>query len=102
LDEESFKDAIVEVPLLWNTHKLYRYTNVSGSGRNNGTHRERNKERKEIGDVRKYVVCLKSSVNGTRKQTNGRYKQINFIGLQNNLHPSQRTVGNVHKASGNC
>jgi hypothetical protein len=25
-----------------------------------------------------------------------------FIGLQNNLHPSQHTVGNVHKASGNC
>jgi hypothetical protein len=35
------------------------------------------------------------------KQT-GRYKQINFIGLQNNSHPSQHTVGNVHKASGNC
>jgi hypothetical protein len=29
-------------------------------------------------------------------------KQINFSGLQNNRHPSQRTVGNVHKASGNC
>jgi hypothetical protein len=28
---------------------------------------------------------------------NGRYKQINFIGLQNNRHPSQHTVGNVHK-----
>jgi hypothetical protein len=29
---------------------------------------------------------------------NRRYKQINFIGLQNNRHPSQHTVGNVHKA----
>jgi phage anti-repressor protein len=29
-------------------------------------------------------------------------KQINFIGLQNNRHPSQHTVGNIHKASGNC
>jgi hypothetical protein len=26
---------------------------------------------------------------------NGRYKQINFIGLQNNCHPSQHTVGAV-------
>jgi hypothetical protein len=33
---------------------------------------------------------------------NRRYKQINFIGLQSNRHPSQHTVGNVHKASGNC
>jgi hypothetical protein len=33
---------------------------------------------------------------------NRRYKQINFIGLQNNSHPSQHTVGNVHKADGNC
>jgi hypothetical protein len=33
---------------------------------------------------------------------NRRYKQINFIGLQNNRHPSQHTVGNVHEASGNC
>jgi hypothetical protein len=45
-----------------------------------------------------YVVCLKRSVNGTRKQKNRRYKQINFMGLQNNRHPSQHTVGNVHKA----
>jgi hypothetical protein len=29
-------------------------------------------------------------------------KQINFIGLQNNYHPSQHTVGNVHKASRKC
>jgi hypothetical protein len=29
-------------------------------------------------------------------------KQINFIGLQNNRHPSQHTIGNIHKASGNC
>jgi hypothetical protein len=29
---------------------------------------------------------------------NRRYKQINFIGLQNNRHPSQHAVGNVHKA----
>jgi hypothetical protein len=48
-----------------------------------------------------YVVCLKRLVNSTRKQ-NRRHKQINFIGLQNNRHPSQHTVGNVHKASGNC
>jgi hypothetical protein len=33
---------------------------------------------------------------------NKRYKQINLIGLQNNHHPAQHTVGNVHKASGNC
>jgi hypothetical protein len=33
---------------------------------------------------------------------NRRYNQINFIGHQNNRHPSQHTVGNVHKASGNC
>jgi hypothetical protein len=32
---------------------------------------------------------------------NRRYKQISFIGLQNNRHPSQHTVGNVRKASGN-
>jgi hypothetical protein len=31
-----------------------------------------------------------------------KYKQINFTGLQNNHHPSQQTVGNVHKAPGNC
>jgi hypothetical protein len=30
------------------------------------------------------------------------YKQINLIGLQNNRHPSQHTVGNFHKASENC
>jgi hypothetical protein len=29
-------------------------------------------------------------------------KQINYISLQNNRHPSQQTVGNVHKDSGNC
>jgi hypothetical protein len=33
-----------------------------------------------------------------KQKKNRRYKQINFIGLQNNLHPSQHTVGNVHKA----
>jgi hypothetical protein len=33
---------------------------------------------------------------------NRRYKQINFIGPQNNRHPAQHTVGNVPKASGNC
>jgi hypothetical protein len=49
-----------------------------------------------------YMVCLKCSVNGVRKQKkNRRYKQINLIGLRNNRHPSQHTVGNVHKASGN-
>jgi hypothetical protein len=48
-----------------------------------------------------YLVCLKRSVvNGTKKQTKQK-KQINFIGPQNNRHPSQHTVGNVHKASGN-
>jgi hypothetical protein len=31
-----------------------------------------------------------------------RRNKKNFIGLQNNRHPSQHTVGNVHKASGNC
>jgi hypothetical protein len=30
------------------------------------------------------------------------YKQTNFIDLQNNRHPSQHTVGNVHKVSGKC
>jgi hypothetical protein len=29
-------------------------------------------------------------------------KQINFICFQNNRHPSQHTLRNVHKASGNC
>jgi hypothetical protein len=33
------------------------------------------------------------------KKQNRRYKQINFIGLQNNHHLSQHTVGNVHKLS---
>jgi hypothetical protein len=33
---------------------------------------------------------------------NRRYKQINFIVLQNNRHPSQPAVGNVRKTSGNC
>jgi hypothetical protein len=33
---------------------------------------------------------------------NRRYKQIQFIGLQNNRHLSKHTVGNVHKASGIC
>jgi hypothetical protein len=28
--------------------------------------------------------------------------KLKFIGLQNNRHPSQHTVGNVHKPSGNC
>jgi hypothetical protein len=31
---------------------------------------------------------------------NRSYKQIIFISLQNNHHPSQNTVGNVHKTSG--
>jgi hypothetical protein len=30
---------------------------------------------------------------------NRRYKQINFIDLQNNHRPSQHTVGNVHIAA---
>jgi hypothetical protein len=33
---------------------------------------------------------------------NRRYKQINLIDLQNNRHPSQNTIGNIPKASGNC
>jgi hypothetical protein len=32
---------------------------------------------------------------------NRRYEQIKFIGLQNNRHPSQHSVANVHKDSGN-
>jgi hypothetical protein len=37
-----------------------------------------------------------------QKTNKTRYKQINFIDLQNNRHASQHTVVNVHKASGNC
>jgi hypothetical protein len=33
---------------------------------------------------------------------NRRYKQINFVGIQTNRHPSQYTFGSVPKASGNC
>jgi hypothetical protein len=33
---------------------------------------------------------------------NRRYKQINFIDLQNNRHPSQHIIGNLHKAPENC
>jgi hypothetical protein len=33
---------------------------------------------------------------------NKKYKQIDFIALQNNRHSSQHTFGNVRKASGNC
>jgi hypothetical protein len=33
---------------------------------------------------------------------NRKYKDIYFIGLQNNGHPSQHTIGNVYIASGNC
>jgi hypothetical protein len=35
-----------------------------------------------------------------KKEKTERYKQINFIGLQNNRHPSQHTIGNVHKSYG--
>jgi len=57
-----------------------------------------------------YDLWLRTSLRGVSKKfgewyqkTNKtRYKQINFIFLQNNRHPSQHTVGNVHKASGNC
>jgi hypothetical protein len=28
--------------------------------------------------------------------------KLTLLGLQNKRHPSQHTVGNVHKASGNC
>jgi hypothetical protein len=31
-----------------------------------------------------------------------RYKQINFIGLQNNHQLLKHTVSNFNKASGNC
>jgi hypothetical protein len=41
-------------------------------------------------------------MNGIRKQTKQKIQINNFIGLQNNRHPSQQPVGNVHKASGNC
>jgi hypothetical protein len=42
-------------------------------------------------------------VNGTIKQkTKQKIQKNNFIGLQNNHHSSQHTVGNIHKASGNC
>jgi hypothetical protein len=37
-----------------------------------------------------------------QKTNKTRCKQINLIGLQNNRHPSQHAVGNVHKASENC
>jgi hypothetical protein len=47
-------------------------------------------------------VCLKRSVNRTRKQTKQKIQTNLLIGLQNNRHPSQHTVRNVHKASGNC
>jgi hypothetical protein len=33
---------------------------------------------------------------------NRKYKQIKFIGFQNNRYPSQHTVGNVNKAPENC
>jgi len=33
----------------------------------------------------------------SENKQNRRYKQINFIGLQNSSHPSQHTVGNVCK-----
>jgi hypothetical protein len=36
------------------------------------------------------------------QKTNKTEDTINFIGLQNNCHPSQHTVGNVHPTSGNC
>jgi hypothetical protein len=56
--------------------------------------------RGDLGKHTLYVVCLKSLVNGTRKQTKQKIQKINFIGLQNIRHPLQHTVGNVHKASG--
>jgi hypothetical protein len=36
------------------------------------------------------------------KKQNRRYKQNNFIGFQNNRHPSQHTDGTVQKVSGHC
>jgi hypothetical protein len=48
------------------------------------------------------MVFLKGLVNGTGIKQNRKYKQINFISLQNNRHPSQHTVGNIPNASGNC
>jgi hypothetical protein len=56
----------------------------------------------------KFSACRIRGVSKTsgewyqKTQKNKRYKQINFIGLQNNRHHSQHTVGNVYKASGNC
>jgi hypothetical protein len=49
--------------------------------------------------VSAYKVRPKSSVKGTRKQQQKRrYKQINYIGLENDPHPSQHTVGNDHQS----
>jgi hypothetical protein len=53
-------------------------------------------------DLLMYMVCPESLVNVPFNKQNRRWKQINFIGLQNNRHPSQHTVRNIHKASGNC
>jgi hypothetical protein len=36
------------------------------------------------------------------QKTNNTKDTNNFIGFQNNRHPSQQTVGNVHKTSENC
>jgi hypothetical protein len=47
-------------------------------------------------------ICGVSKKFGEWYQKTDKTEEINFIGLQNNRHPSQHTVGNVHKASGNC
>jgi hypothetical protein len=46
------------------------------------------------------VLCLKFRWIVTEKKLE--INIINFIGLQNNRHSSQNTVGNDHKSSGNC
>jgi hypothetical protein len=48
------------------------------------------------------LYCVYVPSNTTENKQNRRYKQINFIGLQNNHLPSQHTVSKIDKASGNC
>jgi hypothetical protein len=54
-------------------------------------------------DYENYFVTIRgvSKKFGELYKQNRRYKQMNFIDLQNNRHPPKHTVGNVHKASGN-
>ena len=46
-----------------------------------------------------YTVCLRSSVNPTRKQTKQKIQTIFFIALQNISHPLQHTLDTVRTAS---